>query len=117
MDADGDKAVEHLPEILAGRTGQGAAAITVPAQIGAKSSLDEILVFARKYKASDVHISPSSPIIFRQFGKLTKASSDVLSQEHIQQLTSAAVPPQILEWILKSGDAEFVHVVEGFGRF
>ncbi len=118
MDPDAfDKKSHDLPEFVFGRTGHGPALTAVPETIGAKSSLDEILIYARKYRASDVHISPGCPIVFRQFGQLSRMSTDVLTQDNINSLMGQAVPPNIFDQFLKIGDVEYVHVVQGHGRF
>lgn len=88
-----------------------------PDKISAKSSLDEILVYARIFKASDVHLTVGGHIIFRVFGKLSKVSSDVMTQEDMVRLVKDAVPPENYNHFSKTGDLEYVHVVDGHGRF
>ena len=89
----------------------------MPSAVGPSSSLNEILVLARHESASDVHLGALRPIIFRQFGQLKNRSTENLSAQQIQQLITAALPPEMIEHFEKNGDVEYVHTISGFGRF
>lgn len=81
------------------------------------SSLNEILVFARKEKATDVHLSPASPIVFRQLGKLKHVTTTPVSAQQIKDILNAALPQEVMKQFDASGDGEFVHTIQGQGRF
>jgi len=106
-----------LPVHFIGLTGRGAAEIIVPSQLTQNSSLNEILVFARQEKASDVHLGALKPIIFRQFGKLKTITAEILNADQVKGLITAALPKEIIDQIENTGDAEYVHTINGFGRF
>ena len=106
-----------LPADFTGTTGRGQAALSVPSQISITSSLDEILVFARHENASDVHLGAQKPIIFRQFGRLKNISTEIISAEQIKKTISTALPKEITQLFEKTGDAEYVHTITGYGRF
>jgi len=106
-----------LPVNFTGNPGRGAAVLAVPAQITSNSSLNEILIFARQQKASDVHIGALKPVIFRQFGRLKKMTDEILKPEQINLLITAALPKNFLENSDQSGDIEYVHTIDGFGRY
>jgi twitching motility protein PilT len=106
-----------LPVNFTGTTGRGQALLTVPHQITANSSLNEILIFARSKNASDVHIGALKPIVFRQFGQLVNITAGSLNADQISSLITATVPQDILHVFEKTGDAEYVHTINGYGRF
>ena len=88
-----------------------------PTQITAASSLDEILIFARQEKASDVHLSTDKPISLRQFSKLKNITSDSLSAKQTYSLVVSALSPEILKRFETSGDTEYIYTIAGHGRF
>ncbi len=106
-----------LPNTFIGNTGRGSPAFSLPAQITATSSLNEILAFARKENASDVHLSAEKPLIFRQFGVLKHRTTKKLSAAHIRALISTDLPQDVVQNFENSGDAEYVHTIAGYGRF
>ncbi len=112
-----ENAPAPLPVHFTGTTGRGTADLAVPSQINSGSSLNEILVFARQDNASDVHLGALKPVIFRRFGKLKNVTAENLSAEQIEVLITAALPKDIVDRIKETGDAEYVHTVNGFGRY
>jgi len=106
-----------LPVHFTGNSGRGKTEMAIPSQVGVHSSLNEILVFARKENASDVHLGALKPIIFRQFGRLKIITTEVLDAEQINNLISAALPKDLLDLFEKYGDAEYVHTINGYGRY
>jgi len=112
-----DKEATHLPGYFTGRTGKGSALIKTPTEITPGLSLNEILIFARKEQASDVHLSPQNPIIFRQFGQLKRMTEVNLSMNEIRALLTASLPQEVLKNFERDGDKEYIHVISGHGRF
>lgn len=112
---DNDNAV--LPVNFTGTAGNGSPDFQTPPQIGPKSTLNEILAFARFQKASDVHLGALKPIIFRHFGHLKNITAENLNAEQVNSLISAALPESVLDRFEVSGDAEYVHTIKGYGRF
>ena len=106
-----------LPMNPIGITGRGKPDFTAPSQIGPTSSLNEILAFARHQNASDVHIGALKPIIFRKFGQLKNMTTEILNADQISLLITAALPKDVLDQFEKTGDAEFVYAINGYGRF
>ncbi len=107
----------NLPINFTGTTGKGIPTITPPTQISSGLSLNEILIFARQENASDVHLSPQRPVIFRQFSRLKNMSSNILSAQEINSLLIAALPPHVLKDFEIVGDGEYIHTITGYGRF
>ena len=112
-----EKKTVSLPSHFTGITGRGKALLAVPSQISPASSLDEILIFARHEKASDVHIGAQKPIIIRQFGQLKNITTEPLNANQVTLLLTTALPKDILEIFEQTGDAQYVHTITGYGRF
>jgi twitching motility protein PilT len=112
-----DKKSAVLPVNFTGLTGRGNADIKTPSQLTPQSSLNEILIFARQEKSSDVHLGAGKPVIFKQFGRLKIVTPEILSAEQVNNLIAATLPKNILDIIEESGDAEYVHTINGHGRF
>lgn len=112
-----EKEIKSLPSEFVGLTGKGTPTIVPPAELTQHTSLNEILVFARKENASDVHLSSGKPIIFRQYSRLKSVSTDSLSEDRINSLLKAALPPDTFKHIEETGDGEYVHTITGYGRF
>ncbi len=106
-----------LPKDFIGQTGQGASSVLPPVALSTENSLNEILVFARYNKISDVHLCSKNPIIFRQFSALKPMSKDILTPERMQAIVKEAIAPQLLAQFEHLGDLEFVHSIAGAGRF
>ncbi|MBI4844989.1 MAG: PilT/PilU family type 4a pilus ATPase [Candidatus Omnitrophica bacterium] len=108
---------EHLPVDFQGRTGLGECSIVSPDKITVESSLEEILVFARKNQATDIHLSAGTPIFFKKNGVLTEQTKIWISAEQVKKLIDAGLTEQQREEFYSCGDIELVYVVEGAGRF
>ncbi|MBF0504637.1 MAG: PilT/PilU family type 4a pilus ATPase [Candidatus Omnitrophica bacterium] len=106
-----------LPPHFTGLTGRGEAHAPVPSQITPASTLDEILIFARHNKASDVHIGAQKPVIVRQFGQLKNITPQALNADQIKLLITTSLPNDIIELFETTGDAQYVHTISGYGRF
>lgn len=108
---------QGLPKDFVGQTGQGAASVLPPPALSPDHSLNEILVYARFNKVSDVHICSKNPIIFRRFGTLKPATEAVLSPERVKAMVKEGIKPELVAEFEKHGDLEFVHTIGGAGRF
>jgi len=114
---DNEKGEPGLPVHFTGTTGRGHPVLEIPSQITPHSSLNEILAFARNKKANDVHLGSLKPIIFRQFSQLVTMTSEALNENQIRHLITTAVPKNVLNHFEKTGDVEYVHTINGYGRF
>jgi len=115
--ASGEKESPVLPVNFTGITGRGKTDLAVPSQVSPTSSLNDILIFARQEQASDVHLGALKPIIFRKFGRLKNMTTESLNADQINRLITAAIPKDVLDHFDKTGDAEYVHTINGYGRF
>jgi len=112
-----EKKPNRLPSVFTGTTGRGTATIQVPSQMHINLSLNEILIIARKENASDVHLLPKKPVIFRKFGQLKNMTQEVLSSDQIRAMLTKALPEEVIADFDITGDGEYVHTVAGYGRF
>ena len=108
--------LKPLPEHFIGKTGLGQGTFSVPKEISPSNSLNEIIAYARSVGASDIHLTIGEPIIFRQLSRLKKIGTERLTDEAIAKLLNKSLPPAVMQELLQSGDKEYVHTVEGFGR-
>ena len=115
--ADQKEATDKLPREFIGKTGAGKIKINVPERITINSSLDEIFVFARKKKATDVHISVDIPIFFRVSGVLKPQTEEKVMAEEFKRIISRMLTNEQLNIFNIKRDLELVYVIEGAGRF
>jgi twitching motility protein PilT len=107
----------RLPEKFVGDTGKGQLKLSIPVQLNPESTLDDILCFARKRRASDVHLCPGTPVILRQYGNLTPVSQHILIQSQLEKLVKESLSEENYQNFLARGDLEFIHTIEGGGRY
>jgi twitching motility protein PilT len=88
-----------------------------PRQVTLTNSLNEILAYARRESASDVHITSDNPVFFRKFGRLTQITTEVFPTQHIHKLLLKTLPQEIMKIFIRTGDCEYVHPIHGYGRF
>lgn len=119
------EASDRLPENYIGSSGQGALAPHLK-PYGQQSSpepttecsLDQILVWGRSIQASDLHISPGTPVLYRQFGVLKTLHRATFSVEQtLNLLEYSGIESDKLEWFDRHGDLETVIVIAGAGRY
>ncbi|MBF0500808.1 MAG: PilT/PilU family type 4a pilus ATPase [Candidatus Riflebacteria bacterium] len=116
---------EHLPEDFIGSSGKGGLSDHLksyaqqnPSEPTPDCTLDQILVWARTVQASDIHISPGKPVLYRQFGLLKAVISPVFTVEQTKTLIEkSGIDPSKIEWFYNHGDLETVIVISGAGRF
>jgi len=106
-----------LPQDFLESAGHGSCTITKPSNLSIQSSLDEILVFAREEKASDIHLSVDKPILFRKSGSLQPQMEKKLSQENLETAIKSILNTEQLSEFTEFGDLEFIYTIEGGGRF
>ncbi|MBP9855128.1 MAG: PilT/PilU family type 4a pilus ATPase [Candidatus Omnitrophica bacterium] len=111
------EALKSLPKEFISYAGIGACQIKLPSQLSLSNSLNEILVFARSVNATDVHLSPGTPIVFRKYTELSPQTEELLTDKRIEEIVSEGFPKETVGQFVESGDLEFVHVIEGAGRF
>ncbi len=81
------------------------------------SMLDEILLLARRQKASDVHLSAGAPVVLRRFGVLKQVTTERLPAERLSAMLEEMLPRDKWQALKMTGDLEYVHTIPGAGRF
>lgn len=84
----GENGAEELPEKFEVESGEGA--VSVPESLTETNSLAQILAFARKVLATDVYLSPSSPVALRIFGRLHDATEKPFDAKTLSNLLAEA---------------------------
>lgn len=81
------------------------------------AELDRVFKAAVDFKASDVHISPGEPYIFRQYGKLRKVKSDPLTDERCKEVIFEILSDGQKERLLSDMQLDFAIEIPELGRF
>ncbi len=110
-------ATRVLPEEFLEETGEGICTVQCPAKVAPGLTLEEVLVFARRDKASDVHICSGAPVMFRKAGVLKAVTEERFNGDQIAVMLQAAMPSVKWEQAKLTGDTEYVHAIPGAGRF
>jgi twitching motility protein PilT len=110
------KPLATLPQEYVGTTGSGTPQFPIPKEVTPWNSLNQIIAFARLEKVNDIHFSAGEPIIFRKLGQLKKTSEERLTAQGIEALLKSALPKEVMDEALHTGDKEFVYGFEGIGR-
>lgn len=80
-------------------------------------SLNSYLAHARSINASDIHITPNSPVVFRCHGQLVNANEQTLTARQVDTLLREGIASDRIELFNQVGDLEYVHDIPGNGRF
>lgn len=78
--------------------------------------LEKIFKAAVDHKASDVHVAPGEPIVFRRLGTFIKLKSGELSPEKTRELIFELLTPPQQELLATNLQLDFAYEVEGVGR-
>lgn len=81
------------------------------------AELDRVFKAAVEFTASDVHVSPGEPYIFRQFGRLRKVKSDTLTPERCRDVIFEILTEEQQERLLRELQLDFAVEIEGLARF
>lgn len=107
----------RLPvEFREGR-GDGDPTVAVPEKINRSHSMTQLLLYARRRGASDVHLSTGKPITLRLFGRLVPMDRDVLSLDDVQRLIYEILSDEQRAELEQTGDLETSFSLQGGGRF
>jgi len=80
-------------------------------------TLQEILTYAVKNGASDVHLTVGSPPAVRVDGIIRFLKTDPLKPKDTFSYIEDIMTPEQRERFLKNGDADLAHSISGLGRF
>jgi twitching motility protein PilT len=109
--------VPSLPEHFRGSSGQGTLRVGIPDQADQAQNLNELLLFVRKINASDLHLIPGRPAMGRRFSQLIPLGTRIMERQLIEQWLRQIVQENHWQQFLHEGDLEWVHTIEGGGRY
>ncbi len=72
---------------------------------------------AMKHNASDVHVVPGEPVMFRRFGTLIKVKSPTLTSDETKTLIFELLTPNQQKKLIADLQLDFVINIKGLGRF
>lgn len=85
--------------------------------ISSNASIDEILAYCVKEKASDLHLSTGSSIQLRKDGSIVFASGTPLDRSTVQKLVYSTLREEEIERLEQEGQIDFAYGIEDVGRF
>ncbi len=107
----------RLPfEFREGR-GDGDPTVAVPDKVNRGHSMTQLLLYARRRGASDLHLSTGKPITLRLFGRLVPMDRDALSLDDVQRLINDILSDEQRAELERTGDLETSFSLQGGGRF
>ncbi len=80
-------------------------------------NMDQLLAMAVEKKASDVHIVPMTPPMFRVNRDMIKIDYPVLKPENVKELLVQIVKPHQIEMLKKDKELDFSYASPGVARF
>lgn len=78
--------------------------------------VSEILEEAKKQGASDIHLAPRTPVMFRIDGVLVKMSDEVVKPFEIEELIRPMLTEEQQEILKQEGELDFAYSIAGFNR-
>ena len=78
--------------------------------------LVDILAEATELQASDVHLAPASPVMYRVDGELVPSETAFFKPFEIDQMLQVMLSPEHLEELKREGELDFAYSVPGFSR-
>ena len=85
---------------------------------GTTAEIDRLLLYMLERKASDLHLSTTSPPMLRVDGEMVAIPGErEFNRESIQRLLLPIVPPRNREEFMRSRDSDFAYELPGRARF
>ena len=79
-------------------------------------TLEEILRLSQEKKASDIHLSPGSPLMFRIAGELTPQTGHHLTPEETWEAISFVMSDEDVRVLKERGELDFAFSLPGLFR-
>jgi twitching motility protein PilT len=80
-------------------------------------SADQLLRLAFQQRASDIHITVNSPVMFRIHGEMRPAGQEVMTPQATLEIARELMSSEQYELFLEKGDMDFSHGIEGVSRY
>ena len=79
-------------------------------------TIEEILRLAKEIDASDIHMAPGSPLMFRINGRLVPQNEEILKPADVDAAIKPVMTKEQLAELEKSGEVDFAFSIPGFSR-
>ena len=79
-------------------------------------TIKEILELAREIDASDIHMAPGSPMMFRTNGRLVPKDEEILRPAEIDKLIHEIMTKEQIALLKEEGEQDFAYAIPGFCR-
>lgn len=80
-------------------------------------NIDELLIFAKEQKASDIHISAAAPPKLRIHGKLVELDIEAMTPEDTQNMIGPMLTERTAKILREKGETDFSYTVPNHGRY
>lgn len=78
--------------------------------------LEEIIKEANKRGASDIHLAPRSPVMFRVDGELVAQSKELVKPYEIEEMIRVMLLPEQIKEMEQAGELDFAYSMAGCSR-
>ena len=79
-------------------------------------TIEEILRLAKEIDASDIHMAPGSPLMFRINGRLIPQNEDIMKPADVDAAIKPVMTKEQLEELESVGELDFAFSIPGFSR-
>ena len=79
-------------------------------------TIEEILRLAKEIDASDIHMAPGSPLMFRINGRLVPQNEETLKPADVDAIINPVMTKEQLSELAKVGELDFAFSIPGFSR-
>ena len=78
--------------------------------------IEDILIDGNQKNASDIHLCPGSPVMFRIDGDLIPMSEEKIKPYEIEEMIKPMLTTEQLEVLEREGELDVAHSIAGFNR-
>ena len=75
--------------------------------------IEDILIDGNQKNASDIHLCPGSPVMFRIDGDLIPMSEEKIKPYEIEEMIKPMLTTEQLEVLEREGELDFAHSIAG----
>ena len=79
-------------------------------------TIEEILRFAKEIDASDIHMAPGSPLMFRINGRLVPQNDEIMKPADVDAAIKTVMTKEQLADLERIGELDFAFSIPGFSR-
>ncbi len=79
-------------------------------------TIEEILRLAKEIDASDIHMAPGSPLMFRINGRLVPQNNEIMKPADVDTAIRTIMSKEQIEELARVGELDFAFSIPGFSR-